>query len=78
VTTNDGRVLKKLTVASDGDPELSFDWNRVVAKFRRLAVPVVGQGRADEIVAGYFALPSATQLDTEHIEQTFSFDQTAA
>lgn len=71
VATKDGRVFKKLTVVADGDPDASFDWDRVAAKFRRLAVPVIGLARAEQIVGAYSRLSSVTRLDAAHLERAF-------
>ena len=60
VATKDGRVFKKLTVVADGDPDASFDWDRVAAKFRRLAVPVIGLALGLSKLSGL--IPGCRQL----------------
>lgn len=47
--TGQGQTLRQVADASAGCPPAS-GWSRLTAKFRRLAAPVVGSARTDEIV----------------------------
>ena len=47
----DGRVHIARADAASGDPEKPLSWDDVVQKFEHLAGPVVGAGKAREVVA---------------------------
>ena len=51
VRMKDGRVHIARADAASGDPEKPLSWDDVVQKFEHLAGPVVGAGKAREVVA---------------------------
>jgi 2-methylcitrate dehydratase PrpD len=51
IDLTDGRRFEKFIAHPKGDPKNPLSWDELIAKFKSLAVPVVGVERCDELVS---------------------------
>ena len=64
ITLRDGRVLASPDTAARGSAENPLDDAEITAKYRELAVPVLGAARAGRIERAIVALPDAASIES--------------
>lgn len=63
VEASNGRCARSEVLAAQGDAEAQLSDEELTRKFRRLAEPVLGAGRAGELARAIHELPQAPSLD---------------
>lgn len=62
VRLRDGRVVEESVNVNVPERDIAREWSRLTAKFRSLATPVVGNARAEEIVAAVAAVEELDEM----------------